>query len=107
MSLYTAIGNDVNQNMIFAQQVYVYGNKNDTLLGISTSGNSSNVINAITVAKVLGLTVVGLTGDKGGKMNKYCDYIIEAPGNNSSEIQELHLPIYHTICKILEEELFV
>lgn len=105
-ALTTAICNDTSQDMIFAQQVLGYGIEGDVLLGISTSGNSLNVINAGKVAKALKISTIGLTGSDGGKMKELFDIVIQVPSNTTASIQELHLPIYHTLCAMLEEEFF-
>ncbi|NLC68099.1 MAG: SIS domain-containing protein [Clostridiaceae bacterium] len=102
ISLSTAYTNDVNPDMLFAQQVYGYGKEGDVLLGISTSGNSKNVINALKIARVFGLKTIGLTGKDGGKMKDICDVTIIAPASSTHEVQELHLPIYHALCAMLE-----
>ena len=105
-ALSTAFLNDVNPEMVFAQQVYGYGRDGDVLLGISTSGNSKNVCNAVGVAKSLGLKTIGLTGRKGGRLSELCDVCIRVPADSTADIQELHLPIYHTLCAMLEELFF-
>lgn len=105
-SLNTAFANDVAPDMIFAQQVYGYGTKNDVLIGLSTSGNSQNVLRALQIAKVKDMVAIGLTGQSGGKMNDLCDVLIRVPRTLTSDIQELHLPVYHTICLLLEKEFF-
>jgi phosphoheptose isomerase len=105
-ALISAISNDVAADMVFAQQVYGYGSVGDALLAISTSGNSANVLHAIRVAKVMGMRVVGLTGRTGGKMSGLCDVSICAPYDDVSQIQERHLPIYHALCVMLEQEFF-
>lgn len=105
-ALITAFSNDVDPDMIFAQQVYGYGNKEDTILGISTSGNSTNIVNALKVGAAMGLHTAGLTGKDGGKMKDICDCNIIVPLNSTPEIQERHLPIYHTICQVVEAEFF-
>ncbi|MDR6552231.1 SIS domain-containing protein [Paenibacillus qinlingensis] len=105
-ALATAFSNDVSAETVFAQQVYGYGVKGDVLLGLSTSGNSANVVRAIQVAKVQGLTAIGLTGQSGGRMNELCDVTIRVPSDRTPDIQERHLPIYHAICMLLEEEFF-
>lgn len=101
-ALNTAFANDVDPDLIFAQQIVGYGNKGDTLLGISTSGNSTNVVFAMMAAKAKGLTVVGLVGRDGGEFVKHCDVLINVGGTKTPEIQELHLPVYHTLCGMLE-----
>lgn len=104
--LSTAFANDVDADMIFAQQVCGYGDRGDVFLGISTSGNSQNVDYAVTVAKVKGLSVIGLTGKDGGKLGKRADVAIIVPEPETFKIQELHLPIYHALCLMLEEGFF-
>ena len=108
LALNTAIINDCNNGgeLCFANQVLGYGHKNDVLLAISTSGNSNNVYNACVVAKAKGLKIIGLTGKTGGKLKKISDCAIVAPSDETYMIQELHLPIYHTLCLMLEEEFF-
>jgi phosphoheptose isomerase len=105
-TLNTAFANDVAADMIFAQQVYGYGSKGDVLIGLSTSGNSANVIKALQVAKAKDMINIGLTGASGGKMNDLCDVTIRVPQYSTPEIQELHLPVYHAICLMLENEFF-
>lgn len=105
-ALSTAFLNDVSPDMIFAQQVYGYGKKGDVLLAITTSGNSGNVLNAVKVAKTKDLKVVGLTGGNGGKLREAADVCICVPGAYTAEIQELHLPVYHALCAMLEDTFF-
>lgn len=106
-ALITAYSNDVNPDLVFAQQVLGYGSSGDCLLAISTSGNSANVIYAVKVAKALGLSVIGLTGNNcNSKLNTISDVCIKVPESETFKIQELHLPIYHAICLMLEEEFF-
>ena len=105
-SLNTAFANDVDPQLIFAQQIIGYGDAGDVLLGISTSGNSNNIVNAVVAAKALGLHTIGLTGRTGGKLREYCDVLICVKGNDTAEIQELHLPVYHALCKMLELQFF-
>lgn len=105
-ALSTAFLNDVVGDMIFAQQVHGLGNSQDVFLGISASGNAENVRNAALVAKVKGLKVITLTGNTGGKLKELSDVCITAPSEIIADIQELHLPIYHTLCAMLEEEFF-
>lgn len=106
MSLLTAYANDVAPDLDFAQQVYGYGNKGDILIGISTSGNSNNVIYACEVAKAKEMVTVGLTGENGGKIREIADFLINVPQEETYKIQELHLPVYHAICLALENEFF-
>jgi D-sedoheptulose 7-phosphate isomerase len=93
--------------MVFAQQVYGYGRQGDVLIGLSTSGNSKNVVNAIKVAKAFGLKTVGMTGEKGGEMKELCDVTIKVPANETYKVQEYHLPVYHALCAMIEAEFFV
>lgn len=104
--LMTAIANDVDADMIFAQQVYGYAKENDLVIGISTSGNSKNVVNAIRVAKDLGVKSIVLTGEKGGILKEIADIIISVPATETYKIQEYHLPIYHYLCAEVEKEIF-
>jgi D-sedoheptulose 7-phosphate isomerase len=100
--LTTAISNDIDPSLVFAQQLMGYGNENDVLIGISTSGNSQNIIDACITAKALNLKVIGITGKTGGKMKHYCDVLVKVPETRTALIQELHLPVLHTICRIAE-----
>ncbi|WDF52847.1 SIS domain-containing protein [Paenibacillus sp. KACC 21273] len=106
MSLITAISNDVNPSMIYAQQVYGYGSQVDSLLLISTSGNSENVIQAAKVGTVLGLNTISLTGKNGGNLIKYCKHNLIIPQDETYIIQEYHVAVYHTICAVVEESIF-
>jgi len=106
IALETAYANDRAPDLSFAQQVLGYGNEGDVLLGISTSGNSKNVIYAAEVAKAKGVKVIALTGATGGKLKDHCDCIINVSEKETYKIQELHLPVYHTICLALENEFF-
>ena len=105
-SLITAIFNDLGGEFIFAQQVVGYGNPGDVLLALSTSGNAQNVIDALMVAKAKGLKTIGMTGDSGGKLKEFCDVLINVPETRTAYVQELHLPIYHALCMIVEKEIF-
>lgn len=104
--LISAVANDTDADLIFAQQVVGYGNPGDVLIAISTSGNSRNVLDAIITAKAKGLAIIGLTGETGGKMKSYCEILINVPGKNTASVQELHLPVYHTLCRIVENAFF-
>lgn len=104
--LSTAFLNDVDGEMILAQQLCGYGVPGDVFLGISTSGNSSNVDYAVTVAKAKGLKVIGLTGKDGGRLGQRADVAVIVPERETFKIQELHLPIYHVLCLMLEERFF-
>lgn len=99
----TAFSNDVNAEYVYAQILYNYGEEGDMLLAISTSGNSVNVINAIKLAKMMGIRTIGLTGEAGGRLSGLCDEVIHAPAKCSYQIQEYHVPIYHTLCMMLEK----
>lgn len=105
-SLITAIANDIHGDVIYAQQVIGWGKAGDILIGLSTSGNSKNVIDALIVAKAKGLTTIGLTGETGGKMKEWCDILINVPETRTAYVQELHLPVYHAICMMVEKEMF-
>lgn len=106
MSLVTAIGNDTSYEMIFAQQVYGLGRPGDVLLGISTSGKSANICNAVLVAKAFGLKSIALTGRSGGELAPLADVAIKVPSDDVAEIQELHLPVYHWLSTELEKTFF-
>jgi len=105
-SLTTAFMNDANADLVFAQQVNGYGKPEDVFLGISTSGNSKNVLYAAVNAKAKGLKVIGLTGAKENRLMKYADVCIRVPETETYKIQELHLPVYHCLCLMLEEKFF-
>ncbi len=105
-ALSTAFANDMAPDLVFAQQVYGYGKPGDVLIGISTSGNSSNVLHALRVAKAADLRTIGLTGSSGGRMKELCDVTICVPYEQTPDIQERHLPIYHALCILLEKEFF-
>jgi D-sedoheptulose 7-phosphate isomerase len=105
-SLNTACINDIDGNITFAQQVYGYGKEGDVLLGISTSGNSKNVLYAAAVARVKKLKIITLTGASGGKLKQYSDVCIRVPETETWKIQELHLPVYHVLCMMLENHFF-
>ena len=105
-ALSTAYLNDVDPILGFAQQVNGLGCENDLLLAISTSGNSKNILYAAVVAKAKGMKVIGLTGKDGGRLKRYADVTIVADEQETYRIQELHLPIYHSLCLLLEEEFF-
>ncbi|MDO4267648.1 MAG: SIS domain-containing protein [Eubacteriales bacterium] len=104
--LSTAFLNDVDGDMVFAQQVMGYGRPGDVFLGISTSGNSKNVDYAVTAAKAAGLSVIGLTGRDGGILGQRADAAVIVPEQETFKIQELHLPVYHALCLMLEEKFF-
>lgn len=105
-ALTTAYINDVDGLGVFAQQLYGFGRQGDVFLGISTSGNSKNVMSATVVARALGIKVVGLTGAKGGELAKVADVAIKVPETETFMIQEMHLPVYHCLCLMLEDKFF-
>lgn len=105
-ALTTAYINDVDGLGVFAQQLFGYGREGDVFLGISTSGNSENVMNATVVARAVGIKVIGLTGSHGGELAGVADVIVKVPETETYMIQELHLPIYHCWCLMLEEKFF-
>lgn len=102
----TAYGNDASYDMVYAQQVYVYGKENDIFIGLSTSGNSSNVVNASKIAKAKGLFVISFTGETGGKLKDVSHALLNAPSKETFIVQEFHLPLYHLICRAIEYEMF-
>ena len=106
IALSTAYANDAEPELVFAQQVWGYGNPGDVLLAISTSGSSKNVYDAMVAAKAKEMWVIGLTGARQGTMEKLCDVCIRAPSTVTYEIQEYHLPIYHALCRYVEAEIF-
>ena len=105
-ALTTAYINDVDGHGVFAQQVLGYGRRGDVFLGISTSGNSQNIMNAVVVAKALDIKVIGLTGADGGELAKMADVAIKVPETETYMIQEMHQPIYHCLCLMLEDRFF-
>ena len=105
-ALTTAYINDVDGYGVFAQQLFGYGREGDVFLGISTSGNSQNVMNATVVAKASGIKIIGLTGAKGGELAEVADAVVKVPETETYMIQELHLPIYHCWCLMLEDHFF-
>ena len=106
VALTTAYMNDCEPLLCFAQQVNGYGKEGDVFLGISTSGNSKNILYAAVVAKAKGMKVVALTGAKDSKLSQIADVTIKAPETRTYRIQEYHLPIYHCLCLMLEERFF-
>jgi D-sedoheptulose 7-phosphate isomerase len=105
-ALITAIANDISGEVIYAQQVLGFGKQGDVLIGLSTSGNSQNVIDAMIVAKAKGMTTIGMTGETGGKMKEWSDILLNVPERRTAYVQELHLPVYHAICMMIETEIF-
>ena len=102
----TAFANDKAWDTALAQQVYGLGKEEDCLIVLSTSGNSQNCVYAAMVAKIKGIKTVAFTGAMGGKLKEMCDVCICAPELETYKVQELHLPIYHCLCAMLEEEIF-
>lgn len=105
-ALSTAFVNDVDAEYAFAQQIVGYGRQGDVFLGITTSGNSRNVLRAAAVAKAMELQVIALTGRDGGRIRGLADCAVIVPEQETFKIQELHLPVYHTLCLMLEETYF-
>lgn len=105
-ALLTAWSNDYRFDDVFARQVEALGRPGDVALGISTSGNSANVVNALQRARELGLRTIGLTGAGGGKIAQHCDVLMAVPLRETPRIQEVHLVTYHAICAALEERMF-
>ena len=102
----TAFINDVDPELMYAQLTYGYARENDLLIGLSTSGNSKNVVNAVIAAKAAGIKTLALTGSKESKLSELCDCTIKAPETETYKIQELHLPIYHYLCADIERRIF-
>lgn len=102
----TAFANDVGWDEAYAQQLLGLAKPGDVLIAISTSGNSRNCVLAATLARVLGVKTVGLTGAKGGRFMDVCDVCVRVPADETFKVQEYHLPVYHALCAMLEEELF-
>ncbi|MBF7068203.1 D-sedoheptulose 7-phosphate isomerase [Campylobacter volucris] len=105
-SILTAIGNDYGYENLFARQVQAQGNKGDVFIGISTSGNSKNILKALEICKEKEILSIGLSGSSGGAMNELCDICIKVPSSCTPRIQESHILIGHILCAIVEEELF-
>ena len=106
IALSTAVANDVDAEMVYAQQVYGLGRKGDVLLAISTSGNARNILRALRVARAAGIKTVGLTGKSGGDMRELCDLCLCVPTEETYRVQEFHLPVYHALCAMLEAAFF-
>lgn len=105
-SYLTAVANDYSYEEVYSRMVRAKGKKGDVLVGISTSGNSSNVIKAMEQAKKQGMLVVAMTGEKGGKMRECCDYLINVPSSDTPRVQECHIMVGHILCELTEEQLF-
>lgn len=106
ISITTAYMNDADATGVFAQQMLGFGDVGDVFLAISTSGNSENIISACVVAKALGISIIGLTGEKDSKLSEYADICIKVPETETYKIQELHLPVYHALCLMLESNYY-
>lgn len=105
-SYLTAVANDYSYDVIYSRLVKGIGNKGDVLIGLSTSGNSKNIIAAFEVAREKGITTIGFTGESGGKMKTISDYLINVPSNDTPRIQESHILLGHIICQLVEEKYF-
>lgn len=105
-SFVTAVANDYSYDVIYSRMLQGCGRKGDIIVGISTSGNSKNVMNALEVAREKGITTVGFTGSTGGKMKDLCDFLINVPSNDTPRIQESHILAGHIICQLVEELMF-
>lgn len=106
-AILSAFANDVDPSMVYAQMVYGYAKENDLFIGLSTSGNSQNVVNAAEVVKALGVKTIALTGQNNSKLSELCNIAIKVPETETYKIQELHLPVYHYICATVEERMFL
>ena len=105
-SYLTAVANDYSFDVIYARLIDGIGEKGDVLIGLSTSGNSVNIINAFETAKQKGMITVGFTGEGGGKLKTFTDYLINVPSNDTPRIQESHIMVGHIICQLVEEKYF-
>ncbi len=106
IALTTAYMNDADATGVFAQQMLGFGNAGDVFLAISTSGNSENIVSACVVAKAMDIRIIGLTGEKSSRLSEYADICIRVPESETYKIQELHLPVYHALCLMLESNYF-
>lgn len=105
-SYLTAVANDYSYDDIYARSIKSKGRKGDVLVGISTSGNSENIIRAMKEAKARGMITVAMTGNGGGKMKDYCDYLLNMPSSSTPRIQEAHILVGHILCEIIEADIF-
>jgi D-sedoheptulose 7-phosphate isomerase len=105
-SYLTAVGNDYGYEESYARMVKAMGRKGDVLFAMSTSGSSPNILRAVAVAKEQGMTIVGLTGQTGGKLAEHCDYLLAIPSKDTPRIQECHMLVGHLICELVEEGMF-
>jgi D-sedoheptulose 7-phosphate isomerase len=105
-SYITAVANDYSYDVVYSRMIEGCGRKGDVLVGISTSGNSKNVIEALKKANEIGMITMGMTGDSGGKMKELCKYLLNVPSNDTPRIQESHILLGHIICQLVEEKMF-
>jgi D-sedoheptulose 7-phosphate isomerase len=105
-SYLTAVANDYSYNEIYARLIKGIGNKGDVLIGLSTSGNSKNIVRAFEVAKQKGMLTIGMTGSTGGTMKEFSDYLLNVPSTDTPRIQESHILLGHIICQLVEEKVF-
>jgi D-sedoheptulose 7-phosphate isomerase len=105
-SILTSIANDFSFDYVFSRQIEGLGEKGDVALGISTSGNSRNVINALRTANEMGIITIGFTGAEGGALKDHVDVCFHAPSQNTARIQEVHIAAAHTLCELIEQEFF-
>ena len=105
-AILSAFINDFEPDMMYAQLVYGYARENDLVIGLSTSGNSKNVVNAMEVAKCVGAKTLALTGEKESRLSEICDVTVRVPETETYKVQELHLPVYHFLCAETEQLMF-
>jgi len=105
-SFLTAVANDYSYEQVYSRMVKATGRKGDILFGISTSGNSANIVNALETAKEIGMITIGFTGEGGGKMKELCDFLVAVPSKDTPRIQEVHILLGHIICELTEAALF-
>lgn len=105
-SYLTAVANDFGYDHVFERMIQAVGKPNDILIALSTSGNSTNILLAVEAAKKNGLTIVGMTGETGGKMANLCNYLINIPSTDTPRIQEAHITVGHILCELVEKEIF-
>lgn len=105
-SYITAVSNDYGYDQVFSRLVDAFGRKDDILIGLTTSGNSKNIINAFENANKIGMITIAMTGQYGGDINEFCDYLLDIPSKDIPRIQESHIMIGHIICELVEKEIF-
>lgn len=105
-SYLTAVANDYSFDEVYSRMLEAIGRPGDVLIGISTSGNSQNIINAMRKARAIGLVTIGLSGQHKGKMHQYCDVCVNVPASKTARIQEMHILIGHILCELIEYEMF-